>query len=68
MRRGLSIVMAAFFGIFSGSLFSQSDSLQIRQKVSASKYFGFGGGYGTCGSTWGLKAAFVYKKRMGIWI
>jgi len=66
MKKAKVIYLAAFLGIFSCNIFAQTDSLIINQPGSGRSYFGFGAGFGSCGSTWGLRGAYVSGAGWGI--
>jgi hypothetical protein len=66
MKRAKVIYLAAFLGIFSCNLFAQTDSLIINKPQSGAVYFGFGAGFGSCGSTWGLRGEFVSRTGWGL--
>jgi hypothetical protein len=65
MKYAVLFHLATFLGIFSGTLFAQTDSLSINKPGSARSYFGFGAGLGSCGSTWGLRGGHISNGGFG---
>lgn len=65
MKRTIALNIAVFLGIISCNIFAQTDSLIIKKPQSGAFYFGLGAGFGSCGSTWGLRGEYISKTGWG---
>ena len=65
MRKAKFIYLIALFGILSNTIYSQTDSLGNDKVISFKLYTGFGGGFGSKGSTFGQSLTFVSSNSWG---